>query len=44
VTGEFALHKSLGDVDMCGVFAMFKVKVPAIFFATEGFSPLTDGR
>jgi hypothetical protein len=41
---EYALYENLGDVDMCGVFAMFKVKVLVIFFATAGFSPCRDRR
>ena len=28
---------------MCGVFDMFKVKVPVIFVGTAGFSPRRDG-
>ncbi len=41
---EYDIHISLGDVDMCGVFDMFKVEVPDMFSGTEGFSPRRDGR
>ena len=42
VAGEYDLYTSLGDVDRCGVFDMFKVKVPVIFSCTKGFSPQGD--
>jgi len=41
---EHDLYKSLGDVDMCREFDIFKVKVPIIFFGTVGFSPHRDRR
>ena len=41
---EHDLYRSLGDVDMCREFDMFKVKVPIIFFGTVCFSPHRDGR
>jgi hypothetical protein len=41
---EHDLHKSLGDVNMCREFHMLEVKVPIIFFGTQGFSPRRDGR
>jgi len=44
VAGECDFYISLEDVDMCGVFDMFKIKVPVIIFGTEGFSPRRDGR
>lgn len=44
MAGEYALHQSLGEVDMCGGFDTFKVKVPVIYFGTGGFSPRRDGR
>jgi hypothetical protein len=31
-------------IDMCRVFEMFEVKVPTIFFATEGLSLRREGR
>ena len=41
---EYELYKMLADVDMCGVFDVFNVEVPIIFFGTEGFSLRRDGR
>ena len=31
VAREYDVYKSLGDIDMCGIFDIFKVKVPIIF-------------
>jgi len=45
VAREYALHKSFEDVDICGVFNTFKVKVLYLsffrherFFATQGWT------
>jgi hypothetical protein len=44
VAREYDLYKSLGDIDMCKDFDMFKVKVPVISSGMEGFPLRRDGR
>jgi hypothetical protein len=38
------LYKNIGDIYVYIDFEMLKVKVPIIFFGTEGFSARRDGR
>jgi len=44
VVREHDLYKNIGDIYMCADFERVKVKVPIIFFGTEGFSARRDGR
>ena len=44
VAREYDVCKYLGDVDVCRVFDVSKVKVPVLFPGTEGFPPHRDGR
>lgn len=44
VATEHNGYKNLVDFDVCREFGMFEVKVPVIFFDTEGFSAHRDGR
>ena len=41
---EHNLLKIIGDIEVCTDFKMLKVKVPIIFFGTQGFSARRDGR
>jgi hypothetical protein len=41
---EHNLYKNIGDIYVCTDFEMLKVKVPDIFFGTEGFSARRDRR
>jgi len=41
---KYNFYSDLRDILMCGFFGLFEVKVPAIFFGTEGFSARRDGR
>jgi hypothetical protein len=44
VATEYNLLKIIGDIEVCTDFKMLKVKVPIIFFGTQGFSARRDGR
>ena len=39
---EHDLYKNIEDIYMCTDFKILKVKVPIIFFGTEGFSARRD--
>lgn len=41
---EHKLRKFTGDTKVCREFTMFEIKVPIIFFGTQGFSARRDGR
>ena len=43
VAKEYNLYKRLGDINICGVFDIFKVKVSVIFSGTGVFPPRRDG-
>jgi hypothetical protein len=41
---EYNLQKIIRDIEVCIDFKILKVKVPIVFFGTQGFSARRDGR
>ena len=44
VAMEYDLYKNIRYANVCTEFEMLEVKVPIVFFGTQGFSAHRDGR